>query len=133
MTYKIQNRRTKKWTIFIETNGKTFKKILNKDYINVGWKSCPVYENLRILQCRKCLLYGHKTTNCKKEIVCTICFGQHPDQECQKQNKNPECYNCIHRNQRYNANLDVNHHSLDSNCAIYFEKINMQRDRIDYS
>lgn len=82
--YARKSKKSVKWTMYVETNGKTFEKLVNRE-VNIGWKSCKVYEDLNIMMCYKCCGYGHKTTNCTREQKCYLCAGNHCGRDCKEE------------------------------------------------
>lgn len=105
---------------------------MSKTHINIGWNDCPVYEDLKVKQCNNCLIFGHRTNECKKESVCLNCLGPHSNRQCTI-NVIPKCYNCIFANEKFNTNREINHDSLSYNCCTYKVKLAELRSRIDYS
>src|SRR3981081_1987065 len=63
-------------------------------------KTCEVYDgNLRLIQCRKCLKYGHIGTHCREPPTCGICAGPHEKDEC----PNPRAKKCALCSQAHTA------------------------------
>lgn len=68
--------------------------ILKKGAIRVELKEFNCYEDFNILQCFKCLGYGHSAKNCNLPIACKNCAGDHHHKECTNQNSH-RCANCM--------------------------------------
>ena len=129
ITYTRQSKKTKKWTVFADTSGATFGKLVNSR-LDIGWGWCHVYEDLNIKRCYKCSAFGHKTTECIKEQTCTFCGGNHRRYECEE--TKPRCSNCIYVNKHYNTNHQIEHDSESEECPILAKKSKLARERINY-
>lgn len=79
------------------------KKVVNKGYVKVGYKICPIIRTVNVIQCLKCLKFGHfekdlqGNTTCKcNSFKCNYCAGDHKESECEikKNNGNKKCSNC---------------------------------------
>ena len=124
-----QSKKTKKWTIFVKTSGHTYYKLVNQT-LDVGWGHCHVYEDLNLKRCYKCCKFGHKTTECRLEQVCSYCGGKHERKLCKKENM--QCINCLYVKTKYDATRDAVHDSESDECPILNNKIKLARERINY-
>ena len=124
-----QSRYSRKWTIFVETSGTTYKKLINQK-LDIGWGYCHVYEDLKIKKCFKCCNYGHKTTECKNEQICSLCAGKHDRKNCTSKEK--ICVNCSHVKNKYDATRQTDHDSNTEECPIMANKIRIARERVNY-
>lgn len=68
--------------------------ILKRGIIRVELKEYYYYEDFNILQCFKCLGYGHSAKNCNFPTACKNCAGDHHHKECTNPNSH-KCANCI--------------------------------------
>lgn len=65
--------------------------------IKIGMRCCPVKDRIHVLQCGKCMSFGHKATNCKKDkYTCAWCADDHKTNDCTKKNveSSHRCANC---------------------------------------
>ncbi|CAH1171330.1 unnamed protein product [Phaedon cochleariae] len=130
--YSRQSKFTKKWIIYAETNGRTYRKLVNRE-INIGWGQCKVVEDHNILKCYRCCGFGHKTSNCtNKEEICSFCAGNHSVNKCSKNTK-PKCINCFFDKSKNNKEINFMHPSDDKECPIFSRKIQICREHTDYS
>lgn len=126
-----QSKYTKKLTIFVETSGSTFSKLVNQT-LDIGWGHCNVYEDLNLRRCYKCCGYGHKTTECKSmEVICPYCGGNHDISKCKKTRKH--CVNCNYVKTKYDATRTTDHESDSDDCPIYIKKIRIAQEKINYN
>lgn len=130
ITHAHQSKKSKKWTVHVETSGTTYKKLLNSR-MDMGWTTCHVFEDLRILRCYKCGAFGHKAMDCKHERKCTYCAGLHDRSQCNKEVK--KCVNCYYVCHNYNAAHKFDHDSEDeAECPILAKKCRLAREKINY-
>lgn len=95
-----------------EIDAQTFQSIINVGRLFINMKNCKVYENIDLLQCSKCQVFGHLKKYCKKEKpICANCSEEHLTAECKIDRANFKCINCM------NSKLTkINHHTLNPNC-----------------
>lgn len=122
--------RNKKWIVFAEVKGSTFSNLIQRRSVNVGWESCKIEEDPNVRRCTKCWGFGHKTTECNRQVTCKHCAGNHLYIECRTQT--PTCTNCYISNTKFNTNHQTNHEADHSSCSILQNKIYIQQERIDY-
>lgn len=86
-------------THIFDVTSEGYKKMQNKQKLNLGWTSCPVNENFYIPRCQRCSQYGHIKTFCGSEIeFCPLCAGTHSRGECTiKEPQAMRCRACVAR------------------------------------
>ena len=91
--------------------------------IRIQNRSCRVFDRFHILQCGKCLEFGHKTKNCTKDTVsCKHCGEEgHLFSECPKKDSNDKlcCSNC----KKTKSSTSVNHSSKSHSCPQYIKRL----------
>ena len=97
------------WILVVETNGDTLKRILEKGWINLGWKECKVIEDIYIYirQCKLCFRFDHESNECKHEMVCVFCGQTHSGKNCKSTLL--QCVNCKYNNHKFQENLNTEH------------------------
>ena len=125
---KIKNKNTS--TIFFECSSALYWKMMSQKKIFIGWERYSVYENLNIHRCFKCQEYYHKIDECKNEVTCEYCAGNHESNICTKQTM--KCKNCFNANDRYKTKYNTCHASSDPECPTNKYHLNLLRSRIDY-
>jgi len=107
----------------LEVDQLTHETLLTVGRVFIGWDSCRVYQHIDILRCFKCNQFGHIAANCKNELCCAKCSGNHDGKDCD--NEIAKCVNCAWANDRMKMNLDVNHTSFDLKCPSYLRKVQL--------
>lgn len=82
-----------------------WSKILQHGKLFVSWVVCPVKNNVSIIRCTKCYMYGHTTKYCRAEAQVVLEVNN--------------CINCQRYNQKLQPNQqsrDFAHSTFDRNC-----------------
>lgn len=73
----------------------TFRAQSLPTHISIYYVRCEVEKYVpKVLQCRKCLRFGHTEKSCKGQIRCSNCAENHPDDQCDKTQSEPKCVHC---------------------------------------
>jgi Zinc knuckle len=107
----------------LEADQQTHESLLAVGRVLIGWDSCRVYQHIDILRCFKCSQFGHIAANCRNQLCCAKCCGDHDGLDCDSDNV--KCVNCVGANERLKLNLDVNHASFSLKCPSYQRKVRM--------
>ncbi|CAH1114630.1 unnamed protein product [Psylliodes chrysocephalus] len=86
--------------------------LLQKSFVHIGWKGCPVNDYFRVVRCYKCSGLGHEEKNCEGKRICPICADEHSIKDCKADRK--KCSNCFIHNSKYKTSLDCNHAAKDT-------------------
>jgi len=105
----------------LEVDQTTHESLLTTGRVFIGWDSCGGYQHIVILRCFKCSQFGHRAVNCKQEICCAKCSGDHDGKDCDSEHE--KCVNCVWANERLNLNIDVSHASYSLKCPSYLRKV----------
>jgi hypothetical protein len=119
--------------VLLSVNGEA-RKILNEiGHVYVGFRRIRVVDNTPLLQCFKCLGFGHTTKVCKNEKErCMNCAGEHDTRKCQvKEDKDKHvCFNC----KTYMRGVDSNHRASSWECPFYKRmQINTERRTVGFA
>lgn len=98
--------------------------------IHVDLQRVVVQDQSPLIQCTKCLGYGHGRRFCKEpEDLCSHCGGPHLRAACEAflVNEKPECRNCKH------AKKDrTDHNAFDKTCSIRRKWDEVARSAVAY-
>jgi hypothetical protein len=107
----------------LEADQQTHESLLSAGRVLIGWDSCRVYQHIDILRCFHCSQFGHIAANCRNQLCCAKCCGDHEGIDCESEDV--KCANCVGANERLKLNLDVNHPSFSLKCPSYKRKVQM--------
>ncbi|KAI5633250.1 hypothetical protein NE865_14060 [Phthorimaea operculella] len=105
--------------------------------VNIDHQRIHIEEYTPLLQCYKCLQFGHTRLRCTNEnTICSHCSAMtHNFKDCPvKSDKSKvNCYNCDKHLKKHNSNLDVpNHAATSKDCPKVIQMTENLRTRIDY-
>lgn len=116
-TYKVKDLTS----IVCKASPKIRQYIMNGERrLKVGMRSCPVKDRIHVMQCGKCLRFGHKTSLCKDpEPICAFCTHHHKSTDCtlKKDNAQHECINC--QRLRGRSGLNCEHNAFSETCPVF--------------
>lgn len=98
----------------------------------IGHKCCTVKNFISVLQCQKCLRFGHSKNNCRNSIVCSKCNRDHFSNECTVSNPQLSCNNCTRWNITNDNKVSVDHSSFDRKCPQYIAAFERTKKFINY-
>lgn len=137
IVFKFQ-RRNKNPTLYnavLMVTPTIWHKMMQLGFINIDHQRVNVSEFVPLLQCFKCLQYGHTLKRCTSEsTACSHCGGNnHCFSKCaQKEKKTPTCFNCTEHNHKYGTSKRVDHGATSQSCPIHTTMKNKLVLRIDY-
>lgn len=122
-------RRTK--SCIIEVSPAVRKQLMEKARIYLRFSSCPFSDYIRVLQCFRCLAFGHLAANCKGTAACGHCASQHETRDCTNREDTPACWNC--QNSRVPVEGGHAHSALDTvKCPILVRRMKDRISNINY-
>lgn len=128
---EIVRGRYKDYSAIIETDTETFSSILSRDKLAIGWDQCRVFEHVHVHRCFKCLGFNHSAKDCTSNKKCKFCSESHDEKECKAEEE--KCVNCTWAVKNLKLNLNVNHNAFSRDCAVYQNKIEYERKKINYA
>lgn len=128
-TYVTKKERT---NIVLELDTETYKRLNEKDKINIGWYSYGFIDHVNVIRCYKCLKFGHMAKECKsKSTVCSRCSEDHKFSECSSEVE--KCTNCRHAVERLGlTDLDCEHSAFSRDCESYKRVFNQLQRRYNF-
>lgn len=132
LTVKVNKRTKQTYVVVVETDPKTFKKVILEGKLKIKWQRCQVNEYLGISRCLNCYSYDHWVDECDKGKLCLRCGNGdgHEVKDCEHTNE--RCMNCVSTNEKLKLDLDVNHSVMSNECPVYLRRVSMKRRGILY-
>ncbi|CAD0196461.1 unnamed protein product [Chrysodeixis includens] len=102
--------------VVLKVSPEIWRRLTQAKYVHIDLQRIRVADQSPLIQCARCLEYGHTRRLCEKsEDTCSHCGGQHLSIDCQerKSGSPPKCTNCS------SANLDMlNHNAFSGECPV---------------
>lgn len=67
--------------------------VIKKGMVRIDLEEYLCYDDFPLLQCFKCLSFGHTASTCTQNIACKNCGGDHTHKQCSI--SKPSCVNCL--------------------------------------
>jgi len=116
----------------VEVSAQTRKLLLNRR-VKLGWQICKIDDYVVATRCYKCSRYNHRARDCRGEVTCPLCAGNHKLKECTTNPQEYTCINCLSYNKHSQKNtICVKHTSLDKNCPSLLAILEKNRKNTDY-
>lgn len=98
------------------------KKLFNNGRVYLRYSACKFADHIRVLQCYRCLMFGHIVENCKAMPSCGHCASQHEMKNCGNRDRPPVCGNCSRNTKTHPKNTA--HSATDAKkCPILSSKL----------
>ncbi|XP_045504402.1 uncharacterized protein LOC123701034 [Colias croceus] len=121
--------------VVVRASPQVWRRWMNERYAHIGLGRVKVMDHSPLVQCSRCLGYGHTKRVCSEEQVrCSHCAGPHMRTECDKwlRGEAPQCINCTKAKKG-----SVKHSAFDRECverkrwdALARSAANLQRSQI---
>lgn len=102
---------------------KTTKTIVQRGFVKVNFKICPIERTCKIVQCARCFKFGHFEKDLRGNITCKcpdqkckFCGDDHSDSSCHKDKSNSANLCCV--------NCGENHSATYRKCKTRIEVMN---------
>lgn len=92
--------------------------LLKQKRIHFGLKPSEIQLPAKPVYCFLCQGLGHLASACSYGIVCAVCSGEHPTDDCAKP---PYCVNCWRENYYNNTQYDTYHHASSLSCPVFMQ------------
>ncbi|XP_037930370.1 uncharacterized protein LOC119665135, partial [Teleopsis dalmanni] len=93
----------------------SFETLTIPEKIMIGYEAVRVRNYIPLpLQCKKCCRFGHPTTVCKSDYICSNCSNK---SHCEENEVCTQIKNCI--NCKDNPEYNSNHNARDKNCPVF--------------
>ena len=112
----------------IEVSPEVHRRLLASARIYLRFSACKFVDHIRVLQCYRCMSFGHMAKDCKSTPTCGHCSDSHETTDCKNKTQTPRCCNCIRLIKK--TACDTEHSASDATkCPILGNKI---KERITY-
>lgn len=122
LRFERRNRNAKLYNAVFITTPRVWKKIMELGRINIDHQRVHVEEFVPLMQCFKCLQFGHLKKYCTSDVdSCAHCEeNSHTFATCPNKNNQEKanCFNCHNKNQRLKTNSDTKHSPTSDRCPI---------------
>lgn len=120
--------------VVAEVEPRLYTKLIETEKICLGFSLCPVKSRIPVIRCYKCSRYGHKHAECRNELSCASCAGQHETKNCTSPDL--KCSNCNYVNgnntKRNRPQIDTKHRADDHCCPQYQHVLNIVRKQYNF-
>lgn len=111
--------------IIIQVGPKLWTRLRDRK-IRVGFQAIPVYDQTPVIQCYRCLEFGHVARHCKGQVACGHCAEAHETRSCMKRESDPLCKNCTSKHR------PSGHPAYSSQCPEWQKWDKLTRRSTDY-
>lgn len=119
-------------TCVIEVSPEVRSALLVRGKIYIRFAACAFRDYVRILQCYRCISFGHIAKNCEAKPACGNCAGEHELKDCKKEREEAKCCNCSRI--EGHSRSETGHRTIDNtNCRVLRRKINERISDIHYA
>lgn len=81
--------------VVLEVSPRLWRSMMDAGRMYVGFQCRPVRDRSPLVQCSRCLGYGHPRRLCRsEEVSCAHCCGPHMRDDCPSRAEPPTCVNC---------------------------------------
>lgn len=133
--FKKSNRNNKLYNAVFITTPSLFKAIIACQKLNIDYQRTHVEEYSPLLQCYKCMQFGHTRARCTSDCtICTHCAStEHIYKDCPVKSREDKarCYNCS-RKKNNTSESSSSHSATSFFCPLVQELADRLRTRIDY-
>lgn len=115
----------------LELSPEVHKRLLEAGHIHIGLQRRPIVDQSPLVQCTKCLGFGHTRAVCKGEnFLCSHCGDPHKWEECPQKARGiaPSCKNC----RMAENNEAKDHNAFSEACPEKQKWDSIARSKISY-
>ncbi|KAJ0170412.1 hypothetical protein K1T71_013783 [Dendrolimus kikuchii] len=123
--------------VILEVSAPVHKRFTEEGHLYIGIQRRPVEDQSPLVQCAKCLGYGHTRAHCQEaQSFCSHCGGKHTWEECnrRKDGVKPACRNCKMAGDKNPDTLPQHaHNAYSPDCPERHKWDAIARTKINYS
>lgn len=117
----------------LTVNSDVREAMISQGRISIGYQRVQVEDSCPIMQCYKCMGFGHSLARCmESKDRCLHCAGEHKSMSCTKKEQEEEhhCWNCI---KMAKGKTEVSkHRANDKNCPYRIKMMMRTMERVNY-
>ena len=116
----------------LELSPKIYQRFLEAGKIYIGLQRRPVADHSPLVQCTRCLGFGHTKVVCReKDELCSYCGEAHSWENCKKraERKAPTCINCAESKAK---GISLEHNAFSVECSERARWDAIARSKIAY-
>lgn len=130
--YKRKARNQHFQHVILQVSPQVWSKATTAGRMYIGMQRVLVFDQSPLIQCTRCLGYGHSRKACREtEDVCAHCGRDHLRADCtqwsDRDNSTPKCINCMRVRM-----TKVEHSAFDRSCPIRIKWDKIARSRVSY-
>lgn len=132
MRYRRRARNPHECHPVLELSPAVWKRFLEAEKVHIGMQRCRVEDQSPLVQCTRCLAYGHSKSVCKAEKeTCSYCGETHTGRNCPSKSdgKSPVCINCKIAKRE---GKEVSHVAFSDECQEKVKWDNIARSKVSY-
>lgn len=122
--YQVTTKEGEHDNIILSSNLGTHQQLIKRGAVIFGFSSCKVFEYVNIIQCFRCLRFGHFARECKNGPRCQLCTQNHEKKDCKAEVVISKCVNCTQSNRANGTTFSTRHRSSDERCPVRIQRIN---------
>ncbi|XP_061723020.1 uncharacterized protein LOC133529340 [Cydia pomonella] len=122
----VKGRNDSMKNVVVEVSPQLYQQMLSQK-IKIGYQSVLAVDQSPIIQCFKCMGFGHQAANCTSNSKCGFCADAHDTRNCPRSSKVPCCTNCKGQDKEYN------HPAFSQNCPDWIKWDRIARINVRYS
>lgn len=87
--------------------------IMKNGFLYIGLRRCRTYDRYWVTRCAHCLGFNHKTSECRNNVKCGHCAGDHSTSDCTNK-RNTKCVHCAAA-----GRSNTNHPAFSTSCPYF--------------
>ncbi|XP_045780291.1 uncharacterized protein LOC123877532 [Maniola jurtina] len=114
--------------VIIEVSPGLYKTLLDMR-LRIGYQVIVAQDQSPIVQCYKCMGFGHFSKECRGEESCGHCAGSHDTRHCPRRAETPICINCSNKGEKPET---CTHGAYSQSCPEWQKWDRIARSSVSY-
>lgn len=90
---RVKGRTGERSNVVVEVSSQIWK-ALQGTKVRIGYQMVSAVDQSPVMQCYRCMGFGHRATECQGNPTCGYCSGGHDTRTCTQRDHAPKCANC---------------------------------------